>query len=147
MRSKIILFVLVLLIFTVVQAAFSQNYKNTGWERWRLCRYRGETLTGYCACGKELIDRGNPQDLECVKIEPQFQRAAVFYNDPYAPAMDSTAKWGFINPYGDWVIDPVFDVAGVVVGGNSLVTLDNRTFTINIEKSESCLRLYFFNQI
>jgi hypothetical protein len=47
--------------------------------------------------------------------------------------MDATGKWGFIDPSGEWVIEPQFDGATVVRAGKSSVTVDNRTRTINIQ--------------
>jgi hypothetical protein len=129
--SKIFLVIIFILSGTSV---FAQNYRGTDYQSWNLCRYKGETLTGYCDCKKEIIDRNNEQELNCVRIEPKFKQASVFYNEPYAPAMDASDKWGFINPDGEWVIMPIFERAGVVVAGRSTVTMDGRTYSLKLEE-------------
>ncbi len=131
---KIIKILLVATFLIVSVGCFAQSYRGSDYQDWRLCHYKGEIVTGYCACGKELIDRNNQKEVECVRIEPKFKQASVFYNDPYAPAMNASDKWGFINPYGEWVITPIFEKAGVVIAGRSSVTVDGKTSSINIEE-------------
>jgi hypothetical protein len=121
------------ILFIFIANASSLFARDINYSDWTVCRYKSESLWGYCDCRKELLYRTNPEDVKCVRIEPKFKQASVFYDDPYAPAMDATGKWGFIDPSGEWVIEPQFDGATVVRAGKSSVTVDNRTRTINIQ--------------